>query len=139
MEILVLSSGNAIRGPLAEALLRKQMPPTFVIRSCGHKGLGVHPLALQAAQESGLDLSAHVSRSLRETDVLSVEMTINLCFGEPGPMVPGRLKRLDWPTVDPLKGPPGDEALLGRIRAARDSLGKRVEKLAMELGATAQA
>jgi arsenate reductase len=139
MEILILSSGNAIRGPLAEAVLRKQLGEGFSLRSCGHKGLGLHPLALQAAQEAGLDLSAHVSRSLRETDVLSVEMTINLCFGEPGPMVPGRLKRLEWPTADPLKGPPGDEALLERIRMARDSLIKRAEKLAADLRMTAPA
>jgi len=137
MEILVLSTGNAIRGPLAEALLRQALGGAHVVRSCGHKGLGLHPLALKAAQELGLDLGSHVSRSLRETDVLSVEMTINLCFGEPGPMVPGRLKRMDWPTPDPLKGPAGDEALLERIRAARDALARRVEKLAAELKAPA--
>lgn len=132
-ELLVLSSGNAIRGPLAEALLRQHLGPAFIVRSCGHKGLGVHPLAVQAGREMGLDLGAHISRSLRELDVMGVEMTINLCFGEPGPMVPGRLKRLDWPTLDPLKGPSDDAALLGRIRAVRDNLSKRAEKLALEL------
>lgn len=137
--ILILSNGNAIRGPLAEALLRKQLGFGFSVRSCGHKGLGLHPLAQMAAQELGLDLGLHISRGLRDTELMGLAMTINLCFGEPGPMVPGRLKRLDWPTIDPLKGPPGDEFLLERIRAARDALARRVEKLVLELKAGALA
>lgn len=135
MQILLLSNLNAARGPMAQALLQRALGPGFDVISAGHKGAPVHPLAAKALLELGLDISGHVGKSLRETDVLDVEMTINLCFGEPGPMVPGRLKRLDWPTPDPLKGPADDEAVLQRMRNARDALAKRVDKLAAELKA----
>lgn len=133
MQILILSNHNAVRGPMAQALLLRALGGGFAILSAGHKGQAVHPMAVKAMQELGLDISGHVGRALRELDVLEVEMTINLCFGEPGPIVPGRLKRLDWPTPDPLKGSGDDEALLQRFRSARDALAKRADKLAAEL------
>jgi arsenate reductase len=133
MDIMVLSSNNSARGPMAEALLKRALGDSHTVRSAGHRSVPVHAMAVRVMQEIGLDISAHGSKALREVDTLEVEMTVNLCFGEPGPLLPGRIKRRDWPTPDPLKGSTDEEAVLTRFRAARDQLMKRSEGLAAEI------
>lgn len=133
MEILVLSNSNAVRGPMAEALLKRALGAAHSVRSCGHSAAPVHPLAVQAMRELGLDIAGHQAKSRRDIDTLEVEMTLNLCFGEPGPIIPGRIRRLDWPTPDPLKGPGDPESTLQRLRQARDRLDLKVAALAAEL------
>ncbi len=132
-DILFLSKGDAARGPMACALLQKALGPAATVASCGLLAGPLHPLAVQAMAECGLDIGGHRPRALRDLVGAEAKLCINLCFGEPGPTLAGRMRRLDWPTPDPRPGPPTEEATLARMRGTRELLTKRVRILAQEL------
>jgi arsenate reductase len=137
MDILFLSSGDSARGPMAVALMARALGPAYRIRSVGQRPRPLHPVAVRAMAEAGLDIASHSASTLRTIDTLDVELCINLCFGEQGPVIAGRMRRLDWPTPDPTVGAPGEEALLIRMRQTRAQLERRAEKLALDLKAVA--
>ena len=94
MNVLVLCHGNAYRSPLAAAVMRhyvaerasKSLP--IVIRSRGfldHNRMAAKPIR-EAAEERGLDLSAHRSKMITMTDVYWSDIILY--------MNQGNLKRL---------------------------------------------
>lgn len=76
--ILVVCTGNICRSPLAEALLRSQLPDLHV-SSAGIGALVGHsadPNAVAVAEEQGLDLSAHKARQLDSALVAESELVL---------------------------------------------------------------
>jgi arsenate reductase len=132
-KILFLSVNASVRGPMAEGLASKYLGGDYIAASAGFKTGSIHPLAIQVMAEEGLDISGLPSRAVRDLDMTGVEIAVNLCFNEIAPMVAGRLKRYDWPVPDPVKGGGDEAALLARFRQARDSITRRLQKLAEEI------
>ena len=65
--ILVLCTGNSCRSHLAEGILKKELGDAFRIESAGSKPAGyVHPLAIKALAEIGIDISGNRSKHLDE-------------------------------------------------------------------------
>lgn len=57
-KIFVLCTGNFCRSHLAEGILREALGDRFTVKSAGSKPAGyVHPLAIKAMDEIGIDLS----------------------------------------------------------------------------------
>lgn len=131
-KILFLSVNAAVRGPMAEGLAHSILGPEWIAASAGFKSNSVHPLAVRVMSEQGIDISSLPSRAVRDIDMNGIEIVVNLCFNEIAPMVAGRLKRYDWPVPDPMKGPGAEEEILGRMRMARDSISKRMQRLAAD-------
>jgi arsenate reductase len=131
-KILFLCVNAAVRGPMAEGLAHSILGPEWIAASAGFKSNSVHPLAVRVMSEQGIDISSLPSRAVRDVDMNGIEMVVNLCFNEIAPMVAGRLKRYDWPVPDPMKGPGGEEDILSRMRMARDSMSKRMQRLAAD-------
>jgi len=75
--ILMVCEGNICRSPVARAFLERAVP-SVLVTSAGTRALvGRHadPLAIQLAQERGMDISQHIAESLsdqhlREADVV---------------------------------------------------------------------
>lgn len=134
--LLVLSNQNACRGAMLQAVLRRALGGAYRVEGCGHRPGSVDGLTVEVMKELGLDLSTHQPRGLRDHDLTGLAVTVNLCFGEPGPIVPGRgHQRFDWPTPDPLRGLADPAAILGRLRQTRDLLTQRADKLLVSLAA----
>ena len=65
--VLILCTGNSCRSHLAEGILRAAAADSLKVASAGSKPAGyVHPLAIQAMQEIGIDISQHRSKHLSE-------------------------------------------------------------------------
>ena len=65
--VLILCTGNSCRSHLAEGILREVAGDILDVQSAGSKPAGyVHPLAIAAMKEIGIDLSAHRSKSMTE-------------------------------------------------------------------------
>ena len=65
--VLILCTGNSCRSHLAEGILRQDAGNLIRVASAGSKPAGfVHPLAIRAMEEIGIDISGHRSKHLEE-------------------------------------------------------------------------
>src|SRR6187431_2774995 len=101
--VLILCTGNSCRSHIAEGILREAAGDAFRVASAGSKPAGyVHPLAIKAMAEIGIDISAHTSKHLREFADQKVETVITVCghADQACPIFPGQVNRHHWPFLD---------------------------------------
>jgi len=125
--ILVLCTGNSCRSHLAEGLLRRALGPDFTIASAGSKPAGhVHPLAIRAMAELGIDLSGHTSKHLDEFLNKNVETVITVCGNadQVCPMFPGQVNRHHFPFPDPVRATGTEEEQFNVFRDVRDDIAR---------------
>jgi arsenate reductase len=123
--ILVLCTGNSCRSHLGEGLLRAAAGDLFNVVSAGSKPAGyVHPLAIVAMKETGIDISGHRSKHMDEFINQDVETVITVCGNadQACPVFPGQLNRHHWPFYDPAHATGTDEEKLAVFRQVRDEI-----------------
>ena len=123
--ILILCTGNSCRSHLAEGLLRAAVGDQFRVASAGSKPAGyVHPLAIKAMSEIGLDISAHQSKHMNDFLSEDVETVITVCGNadQACPMFPGQLNRHHWPFDDPAHATGTEDEQLAVFRRVRDEI-----------------
>ena len=123
--ILILCTGNSCRSHLAEGLLRAAIGDRYQVASAGSKPAGyVHPLAVKAMSEIGLDISAHHSKHMNEFLDRDVETVITVCGNadQACPMFPGQLNRHHWPFDDPAHATGSEAEQLAVFRRVRDEI-----------------
>ena len=123
--VLVLCTGNSCRSHLAEGILRAAAKDRFRVTSAGSKPAGcVHPLAIQAMKEIGLDISAHHSKHLNEFLNQPVETVITVCGNadQACPIFPGQVNRHLWGFDDPAHATGTEEEKLAVFRRVRDEI-----------------
>ncbi|OAI56826.1 protein tyrosine phosphatase [Verrucomicrobiaceae bacterium SCGC AG-212-N21] len=123
--ILILCTGNSCRSHLAEGILRKALGSDFRVASAGSKPAGyVHPLAIKAMAEMGIDISAHHSKHLNEFLNQPVETVITVCGNadQACPMFPGQMNRHHFPFDDPAHATGSEAEQLAVFRRVRDEI-----------------
>ena len=131
--ILVLCTGNSCRSHLAEGILRAALGDRYRVASAGSKPAGyVHPLAIRALAEIGLDISAHHSKHLDEFLDQDVETVITVCGNadQACPMFPGQMNRHHFPFDDPAHAEGTEEEQLAVFRRVRDEIRRVFEAYA---------
>jgi arsenate reductase len=125
--VLVLCTGNSCRSHIAEGLLREAGQGHFRVASAGSKPAGfVHPLAIRAMSEIGIDISSHRSKHLDEFLAGSVETVITVCGNADAacPIFPGQVNRHHWGFIDPAHATGTEEEQLEVFRRVRDEMGR---------------
>jgi arsenate reductase len=109
---------------MAEGLARRALDGIATVSSAGSQPSRVNPYAIQAMTEVGIDLSTHTSKSVAELDAADFDVVITLCAEEVCPVLPGRVRRLHWPTPDPARTEFNDtpEIVFQKFRDARDEI-----------------
>jgi arsenate reductase len=123
--LLVLCTGNSCRSHLAEGLLREAAGDLFEVASAGSKPAGyVHPLAVRAMAEVGLDISGHHSKHMNEFLARQVETVITVCGNadQACPIYPGQVNRHHWPFDDPAHATGTEEEQLAVFRRVREEI-----------------
>jgi arsenate reductase (thioredoxin) len=123
--VLILCTGNSCRSHLAEALLHAAAGDILNVQSAGSKPAGyVHPLAIKAMAEVGIDISKHRSKSMNEFLSEQVETVITVCGNadQACPMFPGQVNRHHWPFLDPAHVVGTEEEQLQVFRQVRDEI-----------------
>lgn len=131
--ILVLCTGNSCRSHLAEGILRAASGGAFRVASAGSKPAGyVHPLAIAAMNEIGIDISAHRSKHLDEFLSERVETVITVCGNadQACPIFPGQVNRHHWGFDDPAHAEGTDEEKMHVFRRVRDEIRRVFEAYA---------
>ncbi len=123
--VLILCTGNSCRSHMAEGILRQTAGDFLDVQSAGSKPAGyVHPLAIKALAEIGIDISAHRSKHMDEFLQQDVETVITVCGNadQACPMFPGQLNRHHWGFDDPAHAPGNEEEQLIVFRRVRDQI-----------------
>lgn len=131
--VLILCTGNSCRSHLAEGILRAAAGDAIRVASAGSKPAGyVHPLAIKAMQEIGIDISAHRSKHLGEFLEQPVETVITVCGNadQACPMFPGQVNRHHWGFDDPAHATGTEEEQLAVFRRVRDEIRRVFEAYA---------
>lgn len=131
--ILILCTGNSCRSHLAEGILRQALGDDCTVASAGSKPAGyVHPLAIKAMAEIGLDISAHTSKHMDEFLNQDVETVITVCGNadQACPMFPGQMNRHHWGFDDPAHATGSEEEIMAVFRRVRDEIRRVFEAYA---------
>jgi arsenate reductase (thioredoxin) len=120
---------NAGRSQMAAAWFNARSDPARAraISAGTEPGPRVHREVIAAMGEVGIDLSAAPTTKLTPELAATASILITMGCGDQCPIVPG-VERADWPLEDP-KGKPAE-----RVRAIRDEIRSRVEKLIEQEG-----
>jgi arsenate reductase (thioredoxin) len=123
--ILILCTGNSCRSHLAEGILKRALGDGFRVESAGSKPAGyVHPLAVKALAEIGIDISSHESKHMDLFLDDEVETVITVCGNadQACPMFPGQMNRHHWPFDDPAHATGSEEEQFEVFRRVRDEI-----------------
>jgi arsenate reductase len=126
--VLILCTGNSCRSHLAEGLLRAAAGDLLDVQSAGSKPAGyVHPMAIEAMREVGIDLAGHHSKHMDEFLQRPVETVITVCGNadQACPTFPGQVNRHHWGFDDPAHATGTDAEKMAVFRRVRDEI-KRV-------------
>jgi len=134
-KVLILCTGNSCRSHMAEGILRAAVSDFLEVHSAGSKPAGyVHPLAIRALAEIGIDISAHRSKSMNEFLDQNIETVITVCgkADQVCPIYPGQVNRLHWPFDDPAHATGTVEERMSVFRRVRDEIREKFEGWAAE-------
>jgi arsenate reductase len=113
---------------MAEGLLRALAPDRFDVASAGTEATRVHPLAIRAMDELGIDLRGHRSKTVDRLLAEPWDYVITVCDGanERCPVFPGRTTRLHWSFEDPSAATGSEDERLAVFRRVRDAIAARL-------------
>ncbi len=128
--VLFLCTHNSARSQMAEGLLRHSAGDRFDVFSAGTEATRVHPLAIEAMREIGIDISRQRSKKLDEFLDQPFDFVITVCdqADEACPIFPGARKRLHWSFDDPSKAGGSEQERLRAFRAIRDEIAAQLRR-----------
>lgn len=109
---------------MAEGLLRQIGGERFEVASAGASPSAVHPLAVEAMRERGIDISRHSSQSVEEYSDQAFDFVVTVCdrAAESCPVLPGEGQRLHAGFPDPAAADGSDAERLAAFREARAAI-----------------
>lgn len=136
--VLVLCTHNSARSQMAEGFLRALAGDRVDVASAGTEATRVHPLAIRAMEEAGVDIRGHTSKTFDRFLTEPWDYVITVCdsANERCPLFPGRATRIHWSFEDPSGAGGSEDARLAVFRRVRDAIRTRLAQwVATELTA----
>jgi arsenate reductase len=125
--VLFVCVHNAGRSQMAAGWLTHLAGGQVEVRSAGSQPAErVNPVAVEAMNESGIDISAGRPKILAADDVRGSDVVITMGCGDTCPVFPGK-RYEDWDVADPAGQP------IAEVRRIRDDIAGRVRALVSEL------
>lgn len=123
--VLILCTGNSCRSHMAEGILRSAAGDLVDVHSAGSQPAGtVHPKAIAALHEIGIDISGHSSKPMSDFLGRQIDTVITVCgiADQACPMFPGQVHRHHWGFDDPAHAAGTDEEIMAEFRRVRDQI-----------------
>jgi len=130
--VLFACTLNAVRSPMAAAMLRHLARGRLYVESAGVKAGELDPLAVEAMAEIGLEIGKHRPRRFEDLEDGSFDLVITL-----SPEAQHKAMELTrtaatkveyWPTIDPTVTEGSREQRLMAYRMVRDQLMQRLKQ-----------
>jgi arsenate reductase len=131
--VLILCTGNSCRSHMAEGILRAAAGDLLEVSSAGSHPAGyVHPQAIAALAEIGIDISGHSSKHMNDFLDRDIETVVTVCGNadQACPVFPGQVNRHHWPFDDPAHATGTKEEIAGEFRRVRDEIRRVFEAYA---------
>jgi arsenate reductase (thioredoxin) len=142
-KILFICVHNSARSQMAAALTNKMWGESFEAQSAGLEPGTINPLAIEALQELGIDISQN--KTQRVFDVWKsgqmFQFVVTVCGeaeAEGCPIFPGITTRLHWPFDDPAKFTGTPEERLQQTRRVRDQIRAKIAGFCEEQSVTSK-
>jgi arsenate reductase len=127
-EVLFVCVHNAGRSQMAAGLVTLRSGGRVHVRSAGSDPSdAVNPLTVEAMAELGVDLSDAFPKPLTDEVVRAADVVVTMGCGDACPIYPGK-RYEDWQVDDPAEA-----TALEDVRAIRDDIDMRVQRLLAEL------
>lgn len=129
MRVLFLCTHNSSRSQMAEGLLRARGGERYQVFSAGTQPRSVHPLAIQAMSEIGIDLHEHWSKGIETfADQPPMNLVVTVCdeAAEACPFFPNARCQEHWGFPDPSAATGSEEERLAVFRQVRDAIAVRI-------------
>lgn len=129
--ILFACSQNAVRSPMAAAIMRHLFGRSVFVDSVGVRTGALDPLAIEVMEEIGIDLSRHHPKRFDMLEDTSFDLIISLSPEAHHSAI--ELTRTlaaeteFWPTQDPTAVEGTRDQVLDAYRAVRDGLMRRIK------------
>jgi arsenate reductase (thioredoxin) len=129
--VLFVCTHNSARSQMAEGFLRTMAGDRFEVASAGTEATRVHPLAIAAMRECGIDISRHRSKTLDEFEGQPFDYVITVCSkaAESCPVFAAPARRLAWDFEDPSKATGTEAERLAVFRKVREEIRGRIRLL----------
>jgi protein-tyrosine-phosphatase len=130
--VLIACTMNAVRSPMAAAMLRHLTGQKLYVESAGVRAGELDPLAVAAMEEIGLEIGKHRPRCFEDLEDSNFDLVITL-----SPEAQHKAMELTrtaatrveyWPTQDPTAVDGSREQRLLAYRAVRDQLMERLKQ-----------
>ena len=128
--MLFVCTHNSARSQMAEGFLRALAGDRFEVASAGTEARGVHPFAVQAMAEEGIDISLQSSKTVDRFVDERFDLVITVCdeAAEACPFFPNAAERRHWSFPDPSAVRGDDEERFAAFAQVRDAIRERVER-----------
>ena len=123
--VLFLCTGNSCRSQMAEGLVNHFLADTWQAFSAGTEPSGyVHPLAIKAMAELGIDISQNCSQSADEFKHTPLDLVITVCddAAENCPVWLGQATVVHLGFPDPAKATGSEAEQMDVFRIVRDAI-----------------
>ena len=119
---------------MAEGWLRHMSRDRVEVASAGTESTRVHPLAIRAMREVGVDISTHTSKLLDQFVAQPWDYVITVCdqANKACPFFPGGKRRLHWSFPDPSQATGDDDERMAVFRQVRDAIRSKLEAFTRE-------
>ena len=110
---------------MAEGILRAAAGDIITVHSAGSNPAGyVHPQAIAALAEIGIDISAHTSKHMNDFLKSNIDTVITVCgkADQACPLFPGQAHRYHWGFEDPAHATGTEEEIEKAFRRVRDQI-----------------
>ena len=132
MRVLFLCTHNSSRSQMAEGLLRARGGERFAVSSAGAHPREVHPLAIRAMREIGIDIgevAGYRAKGLDEFSGQPFDLVVTVCdeAAEECPFFPGARRQVHWGFPDPSAAEGTEDERLAVFRDVRDTIAAHIE------------
>jgi arsenate reductase len=127
--VLVLCTGNSCRSQMAEGWINHELGGTWLARSAGiDPAVNVHPLAVRAMAEVGIDISDGVPETVGRYLDQPWDLVITVCDSakETCPVFPGTVEQIHVSFPDPADAEGSDNERMAVFRSVRDAIRERL-------------